>query len=83
MSAAHARLGDGRAAHYREPQRRCQALYPLNVFVLWQPSGVRRFLSHVDRPIDAAQASVCRREEIRRVMGQSGVDFAGPLAGEG
>lgn len=51
--------------------------YPLNVFVFWQPSGVRQFLSHVDRPIAAARASELLPDEIRRVMNQSGVDFAG------
>lgn len=51
--------------------------YPLNVFVFWQPSGVRQFLSHVDRPIAAARASELLPQEIKRVMGQSGVDFAG------
>jgi hypothetical protein len=59
----------------RSPDARLS--FPLNVFVFLQPSGVRRFLSHVDRPIAAARASEQLPDEIRRVMGQSGVDFAG------
>jgi hypothetical protein len=51
--------------------------YPLNVFVYWQPSGVRRFLTHIDRPIAAARASELIPQEIKRVMDQQGVDFAG------
>ncbi|WP_321791146.1 hypothetical protein [Caballeronia sp. J97] len=51
--------------------------YPLNVFVIWQPTCVRRFLSHVDRPIAAARASERIPEEIRRMMEQAGIDVAG------
>jgi hypothetical protein len=51
--------------------------FPLNVFVYLQPSSVREFLSNIDRPIAAARASERIPDEIRKVMGQSGVDFAG------
>ena len=57
--------------------------FPLNVFVFWQPSGVRRFLSHVDRPIAAARVSERMPEEIRRMMDQSGIDFAGRSQAKG
>ncbi|BCQ23259.1 hypothetical protein NK8_13850 [Caballeronia sp. NK8] len=61
-------------AHRRADAR---LTYPLNVFVFWQPACVRRFLSHVDRPIAAARASEQIPEEIRRVMDRAGIDFAG------
>ncbi|WP_244813516.1 hypothetical protein [Caballeronia sp. Lep1P3] len=51
--------------------------YPLNVFVFLQPFGVRQFLSNLDRPIAAARASERIPEEIRKMMGMTGVDFAG------
>ncbi|WP_277187558.1 hypothetical protein [Caballeronia sp. BR00000012568055] len=51
--------------------------FPLNVFVYWQPSGVREFLTNLDRPIAAARASDRIPEEIKKLMSQSGVDFAG------
>jgi hypothetical protein len=57
--------------------------YPLNVFVYWQPAGVRQFLTHIDRPIAAARASERIPEEIRKVMGQSGIDFAGRSQAKG
>jgi hypothetical protein len=57
--------------------------YPLNVFVYWEPSSVRRFLSHLDRPIAAARASERIPEEIRKLMGQTGVDFAGRSQAKG
>ncbi|SAL78586.1 hypothetical protein AWB74_05367 [Caballeronia arvi] len=57
--------------------------FPLNVFVYWQPSCARRFLSHVDRPVAAARASERMPEEIRRLMDQSGVDFAGRSQAKG
>ncbi|MDR5731929.1 hypothetical protein QCE47_06145 [Caballeronia sp. LZ025] len=57
--------------------------YPLNVFVHWEQSSVRRFLSHVDRPIAAAQASERVAEEIRKRIGQTGVDFAGRSQAKG
>ncbi|MDR5854482.1 hypothetical protein P9239_11590 [Caballeronia sp. LZ062] len=51
--------------------------YPLNVFVHMPPSSVRQFLSNLDRPIAAARASDRVPEEIRKLMNQTGVDFAG------
>lgn len=57
--------------------------YPLNVFVYWEPSSARRFLSHVDRPVAAARASEQLAEEIRKRMGQTGVDFAGRSQAKG
>ncbi|AQG98553.1 MULTISPECIES: DUF5594 family protein [Caballeronia] len=66
-------------------QRRADAplAFPLNVFVYWQPSCARRFLSHVDRPVAAARASERMPEEIRRLMEMSGVDFAGRSQAKG
>jgi hypothetical protein len=57
--------------------------FPLNVFVYWEPSSVREFLTHIDRPIAAARASERIPEEIRKLMGQSGVDFAGRSQSKG
>ncbi|MDR5771422.1 MULTISPECIES: hypothetical protein [unclassified Caballeronia] len=57
--------------------------YPLNVFVFLPPSSVRQFLSHIDRPIAAAQASERMPDEIRKLMGQSGIDFAGRSQAKG
>ncbi|WP_250472277.1 hypothetical protein [Caballeronia sp. GAFFF1] len=54
-----------------------KASYPLNVFVYLPPSSVRQFLSNLDRPIAAARASERVPEEIRKLMNQTGVDFAG------
>jgi hypothetical protein len=57
--------------------------YPLNVFVYWQPSSVREFLSNIDRPIAAARAGDLIAGEIRKVMGRSGIDFAGRSQSKG
>ncbi|SAK63665.1 hypothetical protein AWB76_03408 [Caballeronia temeraria] len=57
--------------------------YPLNVFVVWQPTCVRRFLSHVDRPIATVRASQQIPDEIRRAMDRAGIDFAGRSQAKG
>jgi hypothetical protein len=57
--------------------------FPLNVFVYWQPSSVREFLSNIDRPIAAARAGDRIPEEIRKVMGRSGIDFTGRSQSKG
>jgi hypothetical protein len=57
--------------------------FPLNVFVYWQPSGVRRFLTHIDRPIAAARASQLVPEEIKKLLDRSGVDFTGRSQAKG
>jgi len=44
---------------------------------------VRRFLSHVDRPIAAVRASEQIPDEIRRVMHRAGIDFAGRSQAKG
>jgi len=64
-------------------QAHAKQSYPLNVFVFLQPSSVRQFLSNIDRPIAAARASERIPEEIRKVMGQTGVDFAGRSQAKG
>jgi len=51
--------------------------------VIWQPTCVRRFLSHVDRPIAAVRASEQIPDEIRRVMHRAGIDFAGRSQAKG
>ncbi|KND61567.1 hypothetical protein BVER_06248c [Candidatus Burkholderia verschuerenii] len=64
-------------------QKDAKQSFPLNVFVYWQPSGVRRFLTHIDRPIAAARAGELIPHEIKRVLDQTGVDFAGRSQAKG
>ncbi|MFM0320875.1 DUF5594 family protein [Caballeronia glebae] len=58
-------------------------IYPLNVFVIWQPTCVRRFLSHVDRPIAAVRASDQMPDAIRHAMERAGIDFDGRSQAKG
>jgi hypothetical protein len=80
---ADARLADDSPAYHRQPPCRRKLTCPLNVFVIWQPTCVRRFLSHVDRPIAAVRASEQIPDEIRRVMHRAGIDFAGRSQAKG
>ncbi|WP_250513086.1 hypothetical protein [Caballeronia sp. INDeC2] len=67
---ADARLADDTGLHITANRRADAKLtYPLDVFVIWQPACVRRFLSHVDR-----RSPLCARtSRYRKWIGRASI----------